>query len=93
MLGKRQVAMVLIKQHVPELIVTHCSWFTRFESTVHTTQLAEMQAVLAPTETRWLSLENAVHALRHCFDAVQAVYEEEGSNGDPMACSKTYIFS
>ena len=120
MLGKHQGAMVLIKQHVPELIVTYCSahrlalassdaaksctWFTRFErllnqvysyfshSTVHTTQLAEMQVVLAfpqaklqkPTETRWLSLENAVHALRCCFDAVQAVFEE-GSNGDAMA--------
>ena len=106
MLGKCQGAMILLKNHAPQLLVTHClalqlslascdaaascSWFTRFEkvlsqiycyfsqSTVQSTKLAEMQKVLSlpqlrPTETRWLSLENAVHALRRCFDAVQTV--------------------
>ena len=38
-----------------------------------------------PAETRWLSLENSVHALCHCLSAVQAVTEQEGSEGDATA--------
>ena len=45
-------------------------------------------------ETRWLSLENAVHALRHCFDAVLAVPKKEGSDGDATALGlSTYMSS
>ena len=62
-------------------------------SAVRYTKLAEMQSVLSlpqlklqrPTETRWLSLEGAIHAFRRCFVAVQAVLEDEGSKGCAMA--------
>ena len=63
------------------------------QSTVRSTKLAEMQKVLSlpqlklqrPTETRWLSLESAIHALRRSFDAVLEVLKKEGSDGDAMA--------
>lgn len=53
------------------------TFFSR--STVRTAELVEMQSVLdypklklkKPSETRWLSLENAVDALRRCFKPVK----------------------
>ena len=37
------------------------------------------------TNTRWLSLENAVTALRQSFEAVKAVPDNKSTEGDPTA--------
>ena len=62
-------------------------------SSVRSAVLAEMQQILnhpklklqRPSDTRWLSLENSVHALRRSMDPVLAVLEQEGAEGDPIA--------
>ena len=36
-------------------------------------------------ETRWLSLENAVNALRRCFQPVKCVLDQEANDGDATA--------
>ena len=62
-------------------------------SSVHSAELAEMQTVLnhphlhlqRATITRWLSLDNAVNALRRCFRPVKAVLDQEASTGDATA--------
>lgn len=46
-----------------------------------------------PTETRWLSLENSVHALRRSYEAVKAVFEQEGSIGDATALGSAKLMS
>ena len=75
-----------------ESLLSSCySFFSR--STVRSAELSEVQKVLdipqlklqRPTETRWLSLENSVHALRRCLSAVRTVTEHEGSEGDATA--------
>ena len=67
------------------------SFFSR--STVHTAELTKMQHVLdhptlklqRPTETRWLSLDNSVTALRHSLQPVRCVLEQEAAEGDATA--------
>ena len=67
------------------------TFFSR--SSVHTAQLVEMQTVLnhpqlrlqKPTVTRWMSLENAVDALRKCFRSVKLVLDAEANDGDATA--------
>ena len=62
-------------------------------SSVRSAELAEMQQILnhpklklqRPSDTRWLSLENSVHALRRSLEPVLAVLEQEGAEGDPTA--------
>ncbi len=62
-------------------------------STTRTAQLKEMEAVLhqpsisvkQPTQTRWLSHEQAVHSLRKCLGSVKLVCEQEGMKGDATA--------
>ena len=67
------------------------TFFSR--SAVHTAELLDMQRVLdhpklklkKPSETRWLSLENAVNALRRCYKPVISVLENNASEGDATA--------
>ncbi|XP_011409071.1 PREDICTED: zinc finger protein 862-like, partial [Amphimedon queenslandica] len=67
------------------------SFFSR--SAVHTAELVEIQRMMdhpklklkKPSETRWLSLENAVSALRCCYRPVKAVLENEAAEGDATA--------
>ena len=67
------------------------TFFSR--SAVHTAELQDMQRVLdhpklklkKASETRWLSLENAVNSLRRCYKSVKAVLENEASEGDATA--------
>ena len=71
-------------------------YFSR--STAHTAQLVEVQAVLSqgkvklqrPMENRWLSLGNAVSALRKSFKSVKAILENEASEGDATAIRLTH---
>ena len=39
----------------------------------------------APTDTRWLSYQNAVDSLRKCLAAVVATLEKEACEGDATA--------
>ena len=63
-------------------------------STTRTSTLNEMEKVLnepqiklqRPTETRWLSHQNAVNSLRRCLKAVIATVEKEACQGDATAC-------
>lgn len=58
-------------------------------STNRTTQLKEMEAILhqpsitvkQPTQTRWLSHEQAVHSLRKCLSSVKLVCQQEAVEG------------
>ena len=67
------------------------TFFSR--SAVRTAELIEMQRVLdhpqvklkKPSDTRWLSLENAVNALRRCFKPVKCVLDHEANEGDATA--------
>ena len=67
------------------------TFFSR--SSARTAELKEMQSLLdhpqlklqRSTDTRWLSLENAVTALRRCFKPVKAVLEHEGAEGEATA--------
>ena len=62
-------------------------------SSVRTAELSEMQKVLnephlklqRPTETRWLSHQNAVDALRRCLKAVYTTLQHEASEGEATA--------
>ena len=73
------------------LVIQMYSFFSR--STVRTAELKEMQTVLNEshiklqhgTQTRWLSNQSAVEALRKCLIAVKLVVEEQASNGDATA--------
>ena len=68
--------------------------YTHFShSAVRSATLAAMQKVLdapqlklqRPTDTRWLSLENAVHAVRLCLDALVLALDNEACEGDATA--------
>lgn len=67
------------------------SFFSR--SCVHTVQLSEIQKALnqpelhlkRPTETRWLSLEYAIDALRKSLQSVSGVLNQEADDGDATA--------
>ena len=60
---------------------------------MRTAELSEMQKVLNephlklqhPTETRWLSHQNAVDALRRCLKAVYTTLQHEASEGEATA--------
>ena len=62
-------------------------------SSVRSSDLKEMEKVLhmpiiklkQPTETRWLSHEQAVHSLRKCLKAVKITCEMEANAGDATA--------
>ena len=62
-------------------------------SSVRTAELSEMQRVLnepqlklqRPTETRWLSHQNAVDALRRCLKAVYTTLQNEAAEGEATA--------
>ena len=64
------------------------TFFSR--SAVHSAELREVQRVLhhpelhlkRPADTQWLSLEQAVDALRHCLQSVTAVLNAEAEEGD-----------
>ena len=43
------------------------------------------------TETRWLSHESAVDALRQCLKAVKAILEQETCEGDATAIGLVYL--
>lgn len=43
------------------------------------------------TETRWLSHESAVDALRQCLKAVKAILEKETCEGDATAIGLVYL--
>ena len=68
-----------------------CQVYTFFSrSAVHSAELREVQRVLhhpelhlkRPADTQWLSLEQAVDALRHCLQSVTAVLNAEAEEGD-----------
>ena len=69
-------------------------------STVHSAELSEMQKVMnkptvrlqRPSDTRWLSLGNAVTALLKSFAAVKAVLENEAATGDVTAIGLLHQF-
>ena len=62
-------------------------------SSVRTAELQEMQTVLEephlklqrPTETRWLSHQNVIDALRRSFKAVHTTLEQEAADGEATA--------
>lgn len=62
-------------------------------SSVRTAELSEMQRVLNephlklqhPTETRWLSHQNAVDALQRCLKAVYTTLQNEAAEGEATA--------
>ena len=66
-------------------------YFSR--STVRTAALREMEQALndpelkmqRPTETRWLSHQSAVNALRRCLESVMLTLEQDAAEGNAIA--------
>ena len=81
-------SMIQRFQKVLNQIYVHFS-----RSTVRTAELVEMQKILdepqlklqRPTETRWLSHQNAVDTLRRCLKAVYVTLQHEASEGEATA--------
>ena len=83
--------------HVPEINrfqkVLNQLYVFFSRSSIRSNDLKEMEKVLnmpaiklkQPTETRWLSHEQAVHSLRKCLCAIKATCEKQANEGDATA--------